>query len=105
MSGRFLLFLFSSLIVECPVYLLEMLIGDVSVDLRRGDGSVSEHRLDASDIRSVCKEIGREGMSERMRMDILDDTGLGGGILDDALDAAGCQAETFSTAVARLLCG
>lgn len=72
------------------MYFLEMFIGDMGVNLRRGDGRMSEHRLDAPDIRTVGEEIGRESMSKRMRMNILDDTGLGGGVFDNALDAAGC---------------
>ena len=79
--GGFFLFLFPSLIVKCLVYFLEVLIGDMGVDLRRGDGCVSEHRLDASDIRAIGEEIGRESVPKRVRMDIFDDAGFGGVVL------------------------
>lgn len=48
----------------------ETLIGDVGVDLGSGDGSVTEHGLDASDVSSIREEIRCETMAERMRMDI-----------------------------------
>lgn len=75
------------------MYLLKVFIGDMSVDLCRGDGRVSEHRLDAADICAVREEIGREGVSERVRVDILDDAGLEGIVLDDTFDAPWCQAD------------
>ena len=90
--GGFFLFLFPSLIVKCLVYFLEVLIGDMGVDLRRDDGCVSEHRVDAPDIRAIGEEIGRESVPKRVRMDIFDDAGFGGVVLDDALDTSRCQA-------------
>ncbi len=75
------------------MYFLEVFIGDMGVDLCRGDGRVSEHRLDAADIRTVREEIGREGVSKRVRMDILDDAGLGGIVLDDTFDTPWCQTD------------
>ena len=35
------------------VYLLELLIGDVGVDLGGGDGGMTEHDLNAADIGAV----------------------------------------------------
>jgi hypothetical protein len=57
--------------VERLMYFLEVLVGDVGVDLRRGDGGVPEHRLDAPDIRAIGEEIGRERcVSKCVRMNV-----------------------------------
>jgi hypothetical protein len=77
------------------MYFLEMLIGDMGVDLGGGDRGVSEHRLDAPDIRSIGEEIGSKGVPQRMRVDIFDDAGFGGIVFDDAFDTSRCQAGYF----------
>ena len=42
------------------VHLAELFVGDVGVDLGRGDVGVSEHHLDTTNIGAVGEEIGRK---------------------------------------------
>ena len=51
-------------------------IGDVGVYLGRRDGSVAEHRLDRADIGAIHEEVGRETVSESMRVYIFHDASL-----------------------------
>jgi len=53
--------------VELLMHLLEMRIGDVSVDLRGGDGLMAQKLLDRADICAVGKKRGRKRVTERVR--------------------------------------
>ena len=68
------------------VYLLELLIGDVGVDLGGGDGGVAEHALDAADVGSIGKQIGGKTVAQGVRMNIFDKTCFGSIKLDDSLN-------------------
>ena len=70
----------------------EMFVSYVSVYLGGGDRSVPEHGLDASDIRSIGEEIGGEGMSQRMWVNVFYYTGFGGIVFDNTLNTSRCQA-------------
>jgi len=39
--------------VKIFVYITQMLVGDVGVDLRGGNAGVAEHYLDGADVRAV----------------------------------------------------
>ena len=45
----------------------QMGIGDVGINLGRGDGGVAEHGLDAADVGAIYQEIGGKGMTKGMR--------------------------------------
>ena len=51
------------------MHFFELLVGDVSIDLGSGNGRMAEHRLDASDVGAVGKEISREAMAQSMGRD------------------------------------
>ncbi len=46
------------------VELLQSFLGNVSVDLRRGDIAVTEQQLHDAQIRAVIEEMGRESVSQ-----------------------------------------
>ena len=64
---------------------------------------MTEHGLDTSDISTVLEEVGSEAVAESMRVDVFYDSGLGGIVFDEALDAPRGQPECFSTALLREL--
>lgn len=76
--------------------LLQMLIGHVGIDLGRRDRGVAEHGLDAPDVGAIDEEVGGEAVAERVRMDIFDDAGFGGVVLDEPLDTARSEAERIA---------
>src|SRR5215468_10017771 len=49
---------------------LQALVGDVGVDLGRGDVRVAEHLLDAAEVGSVIQEMGCEGVAQDVRRDL-----------------------------------
>ena len=63
----FLPFLLVPFIMEILMDVAEMGIGDVGVDLGRGDVGVAEKRLNATEIGAVLEKIGRKAVSERVR--------------------------------------
>lgn len=84
--------------MELPVDFAEALVCDVGVDLSRGDGGVTEHRLDTSYVGAVLEEVGREGVAECVRVHIFYDTRLRGGSFHDALDGAFGDPESLASA-------
>lgn len=60
------------LAVKFFVDVLELLVGDVGVNLGGGDGRMSKHGLHAADIGAISQKIGRKTMPQGMRMNILD---------------------------------
>lgn len=86
--------LFCFLPVEFLVYLAETFVGDVGIDLGRGDGGMSEHGLYRADIGAVVEEIRREAVSERVRMHVFDDTRFDGTALHQPLHAPIGEAKT-----------
>lgn len=67
---------------------LEFFVGDVGVDLGRGDGFVAEEGLDGTDVGAVAEEVGGEGVAEGVGGDGLGDAGETGVLVDNALDRA-----------------
>jgi len=82
--------------VEFLVDLAEVFVRDVGINLGRGDGGVTEHCLDASDVGAVLEEIGRERVAQGVRVDVLHDTRLRGGAFHNALDGAFGDAEPLA---------
>lgn len=79
----------STVVAMMPlVHFLEVLFGDVGVDLRGRDGGVPEHRLDVTQLRPTAEEIGGEAMPERVRVDVLRNPRSARVSLDEALDGA-----------------
>lgn len=74
----------------------------MGVDLGGGDGRVSEHSLHASDIRTILQEVGRETVTQGMRVDILHDTGLGRIVFHESLDAPWRQPKCLATTSFRI---
>ena len=74
----------------------QVLIGHVGIDLRRRDRGMAEHGLDTPDVGAVDEEISGKAVAERMRMDIFDDAGFGGVVLDEPLDAARSETECLA---------
>lgn len=75
----------------------EVLVGDVGVDLGGGDVGVAEETLDGAEVGTVHKEVGGEGVAERVGSDVFGDAGGAGVFFDDALDGAGSE----TTVIAR----
>ncbi len=77
----------------------QLFVGDVGIDLGSGDRGVAKHRLDASNIGAISEQIGGKAVAEGMGVDVFQDTGFGGIVLDDAGDTAGGQAERLAPAI------
>ena len=58
------------------------------IDLRGGDGGVSQEFLDGADICAVCQKVGGEGVPEEMRVDLLADAGQAPRFVGDLPDGA-----------------
>lgn len=76
--------------------LLQAFVGNVGVNLRRGDRGMPEHGLDAADVGAVYEKIRSEAVAERVRMYVLHDAGLLSVELDEALDAPRSEPEGVS---------
>lgn len=72
--------------VELLMYLAEVGVGDVGVDLSGGDVGVAEHGLDGANVGAVHEEVGGEAVAEGVGGDVFCDAGFFGVELDDALD-------------------
>lgn len=94
--GKYSLFLLAAPVVEGFVDFFQVLIGHVGIDLRRRDRGMAEHGLDAPDVGAVDEEISGKAVAERMRMDVFDDAGFGGVVLDEPLDAARSETECLA---------
>lgn len=68
------------------VYLAEVGVGDVGIDLSGGDVGVAEHGLDGAEVGAVHEEISGETVAEGVGGDVFRDAGFAGVFLDDALD-------------------
>lgn len=68
--------------------LAKTLVCDMRVDLRCGDRGVAEEGLDGADVGTVSEQVRCERMPQRVRGDVLRDTGGTRVVIDDALDAA-----------------
>lgn len=68
---------------------LEALLIHVGVDLRRGDIGVSQEFLNDTEVGPVFEKMGREGMPEKVGIDVLGDPGLFRPFLDDLANAVG----------------
>lgn len=75
------------------VYFFQSLIRNVRINLCCGDGGVAEEGLDAADIGAVLKQVGGEAVAQGVGVDVFDDTGGDGVVLDDAFDGARGEAE------------
>lgn len=65
----------------------KLLVGDVGIDLRRSDGRMPQHGLDAPDVGAVAQKVGGEAVAESVRMDFFHQAGFGGVIFNDPLHA------------------
>lgn len=81
------------------MYLAEVGVGDVGIDLGGGDVGVAEHGLDGAKVGTIHEEIGGEAVAEGVRRDVLRDAGLAGVFLDDALDGARSEAAEITGGV------
>jgi len=61
-------------------------IGDMSINLRRLNRGMPKHRLDAANVCPIDEQVGGIGMAERMRRNMLGDTGGFGIMINQALD-------------------
>lgn len=77
----------------------QVFVGDVGVDLGRRDGSVAEHRLDTPDVGTVDKEVGGETVAQGVWVDVLDDPGFLGVVLDQTLHAPGGESVAFARGI------
>ena len=68
------------------MHLPQLRVGDVGVDLGRGDRGVAEHLLDGPDVGAVPEQLGREAVAQRMRRHVLHQAGRRRVLLDDPLD-------------------
>lgn len=93
------LFFLAAAVVEGFVDFFQVLIGHMGIDLRRRDRGVAEHRLHTPDVGAVDEEIGGKAVAERMRVDVFDDAGFGGVVLDEPLDTARSEAERLALGV------
>ena len=74
----------------------------MGVDLGGGDGRMPEHGLHTPDIRTILEEVGRETMTEGMRVDIFHDPRLGRIMLDEPLNAPWGQPKCLATTSFRI---
>ena len=70
------------------MYLAEVLVGNMGVNLGGGYRGVAEHDLDAANVCSVQEQVGGKGVAQGMGRNILDDAGLQGMALDEPVDRA-----------------
>ena len=70
---------------------LEMMCRHVHVHFRRLDGAVTEHGLDGAQVGMVFEQVGREAMPERVRRDMLLDSGFSRDGGNHPLDTARIQ--------------
>ena len=68
------------------MYLLELLVGDVGVDLGGGDGRVAEHGLDAADVSAIGKKIGSKAVTKGVRMHVFNQASFGGVVFHNSLN-------------------
>ena len=64
----------------------EMWIGDMGVNLRGSNISVTEQALNRTDVSAVHEEIGGKTMAQSMGSDVFSDTGKSGVFADDAFN-------------------
>ena len=69
--------------VEVFVHRLEPLLIDVGVDLGSGDVGMTQEFLNDAEVGPVFQEVGREGMPQEVRVDVLLNTGLLRAFFDD----------------------
>jgi hypothetical protein len=69
--------------VAAIIDLLDPLLGQMGVDLRGTNISVTQHLLHRTEIRAVLQQMGGEGMAEGMGGDLLMDTRFFGVSFDD----------------------
>lgn len=67
------------------MYFAELLVRDVGVELRGGNACVSEHGLDAADVRAVAEQVGGKTVPEHMRGYFFSHAGEHGVLMDEAL--------------------
>lgn len=53
--------------MEPFVHVAEVLVGNVGINLSRGDVGVAQHALDATQIGTIHKQIGREAVTHSVR--------------------------------------
>ena len=61
--------------VKLPVHSFEPLLVDVGVNLRRRNVSVAQHFLDDPQIRAVAEQMRREAVPQKVRIDVLFQSG------------------------------
>lgn len=81
------------------MYLAEVGVGDVGIDLGGGDVGVAEHGLDGAKVGAVHEEIGGEAVAEGVGGDVFRDASFAGVFLDDALDGARSEAAKITGGV------
>ena len=81
--------------VEFFVYVTEVFVGDVGVDLGRGDVGVAEECLHGAEVGAVVEEVGREAVTEFVWGDFTGNTRDGCVPLDNALDTPRSEAQVF----------
>ena len=64
----------------------ELFVSNVRVNLRGGDGGVTEEGLDGAQVGAVGKQIGGETMADDMRRHFFGDTGLDGVVFNNSLN-------------------
>ena len=78
---------------EIFVYLFELAVGIVGVDLRCRDACMTEHRLHRADVRAALQEIGRKEMPQLMRRNFFYHARFRGVFLYHPLDRTGSKAQ------------
>ncbi len=80
----------------------EVFISDVSIYLGGGDRGVPEHGLNASNIRSIGKEIGCKGVSECMWVNVFYYASFGGIVFYNTLNTSRRQALVIACTGGRM---
>lgn len=85
--------------VKALVDFAQMRVGDVSVDLRRGDVAMPEHTLDTPEVGAIHQQVGCKTMAHSVRRDMFSDAGYPGVFVDNALDGARCQPHVLAACI------
>jgi len=72
--------------MKLPMHSFQSLLIDVRIDLRRRDIGVAEHFLDDAQICAVPQEMRREAVSQKMRINVLFESGAARMFLHDLPD-------------------
>ena len=76
--------------MKFPVHSFQSLLIDVRIDLRCRNVGMAEHFLDDAKIGAVSQQVRREAVSQKVRVDVLFESGTARTLFHDLPDARCC---------------